>query len=104
MREEKTLDIGTQFWPVFSNRSYTGFNPELLTSQVHLRIPWATKQTYCLCKPLDIKLDMCDANSFQIYQHINIVLKWKSQNDILQVIVRKLHFINQNSVNLCEKE
>ncbi len=47
---------------------------------------------------------MCDANSFQISQHINIVLKWKSQNYILQVIVGKLHFINQNSVNLCEKE
>ncbi len=40
--------------------------------------------------------------SFQISQHINIVLK--SKHDILQVIVQKLRFINQNSVNLCEKE
>ncbi len=40
--------------------------------------------------------------SFQISQHINIVLE--SYHDILQVIVQKLRFINQNSVNLCEKE
>ncbi len=38
---------------------------------------------------------------FQISQHINMVLK--SWRDILQVIVRKLRFINQNSVHLCEK-
>ncbi len=40
--------------------------------------------------------------SFQISQHINIVLKLL--HDILQVIVWKLHFINQNSVNVCENE
>ncbi len=28
----------------------------------------------------------------------------KSWRDILQVIVRKLRFINQNFVHLCEKE
>ncbi len=40
--------------------------------------------------------------SFQISQLINIILKLK--HDILQVIVPKLRFINQNPVNLCEKE
>ncbi len=39
---------------------------------------------------------------FQISQDINVVLK--SQLNTIQVIVRKLRFINQNSVNLCEKE
>ncbi len=51
-----------QIWPVLSKRSYTGFEPELLTSQVCLRTPWATEQTYRLWKPIDMKLDMCDAN------------------------------------------
>ncbi len=51
-----------QIWTLLSNRSYTGFKPELLTSQVRLRTPWATEQTYRLWKPIDMKLDMCDAN------------------------------------------
>ncbi len=51
-----------QFWTALSNRSYTGFEPELLASQLRLRTPWATEQTYLLWKPTDIKLDMCDAN------------------------------------------
>ncbi len=57
-------DIKThmQIWTVLSNRSYTGFEPELLTSQVRLRTPWATEQTYRLWKPIDMKLYMCDAN------------------------------------------
>ncbi len=49
-------------WSVLSNRSYMGFEPELLNSQVHLRTLWATIQTYRLWKPIDMKLDMCDAN------------------------------------------
>ncbi len=52
-----------QIWTVLSNSDYTGFEPELLTSQVHLRTPWATKQTYRLWKPINMKLDMCDANA-----------------------------------------
>ncbi len=68
-----------QIWTALLNRSYTGFEPELLASQVRLRTPWATKQTYRLWKPIDMKLDMCDANVqsiiFQISQHMNIVLK-----------------------------
>ncbi len=46
----------------FVEPSYTGFEPKLLTSQVRLRTLWATEQTYCLWKPIDMKLDMCDAN------------------------------------------
>ncbi len=42
---------------------------------------------------------MCDANiqkhQFSNLPTFNIVLK--SQHDILQVIVQKLHFINQNT-------
>ncbi len=34
-----------QIRTVMSNRSYTGLEPELLTSQVRLRTPWATEQT-----------------------------------------------------------
>ncbi len=34
----------------------------LVASQVRLRTPWATEQTYHLWKPIDMKLDMCDAN------------------------------------------
>ncbi len=51
-----------QIWTVLSNHSYTGFELELFTSQVRLRTPWATEQTYRLWKPIDMKLDMCDAN------------------------------------------
>ncbi len=47
---------------VSSNRSYTGFKRELLTSQVRLLTLWATEQTYRLWKPIDMKLDMCDVN------------------------------------------
>ncbi len=34
-----------QIWTVLSNRGYTGFEPEFLTSQVRLCTPWATEQT-----------------------------------------------------------
>ncbi len=44
---------------------------ELLNSQVHLRTPWATEQTYCLWKPMDMKLDVCDAN-VQKHQFSNL--------------------------------
>ncbi len=60
-----------QILTVLSNRSYTVFEPELLTSQVRLRTPWATKQTYGLWTPIDIKLDMCDAN-VQKHQFSNL--------------------------------
>ncbi len=40
-----------QIWTVLSNRSYSGFEPELLIFQVRLRTPWATEQTYRLWKP-----------------------------------------------------
>ncbi len=48
-----------QIWTVVSNRNYT----ELLISQVRLRTTWATEQTYQSWKPIDMKLDMCDAFS-----------------------------------------
>ncbi len=48
------MQICTALW----NCSYTGFEPELLTSQV----TEATEQTYRLWKPIDTRLDMCDAN------------------------------------------
>ncbi len=51
-----------QIWTALSIRDYTGFEPELLASWVHLCTPWATEQTYRLWKPIDMKLDMCDAN------------------------------------------
>ncbi len=60
-----------QIWTVLSNRSYTVFEPELLASQVRLRTPWATEQTYRLWKPIDLKLDMCDAN-VQKHQFSNL--------------------------------
>ncbi len=65
---------------LFRQTVVTGFKPELLTSQVRLRTRWATERTYRPWKPIDMKLDMCDANvqkfqRFQISQHINIVLK-----------------------------
>ncbi len=47
---------------VSSNRSYTVFEPGLLTPQVRLRTLWSTEQTYRLWKPIDMKLDMCDVN------------------------------------------
>ncbi len=39
----------------------TGFQPEL---PVFLRLctPWTTEQTYYQWKPINTKLDMCDAN------------------------------------------
>ncbi len=51
-----------QIWSVLSNRDYTGFEPELLVSQVRLCTAWATEQTYRLWKPIETRLDMCDAN------------------------------------------
>ncbi len=60
----------TQIWTVFRT-VVTGFASELLASQVHLRTPWATEQTYRLWKPIDMKLDMCDAN-VQKHQFSNL--------------------------------
>ncbi len=57
-----------QIWTVLSN---PGLEPELLTSQVRLRTPWVTEQTYRLWKPIDMKLDMCDAN-VQKHQFSNL--------------------------------
>ncbi len=51
-----------QTWTVSSNRRYTGLEPDLFTSQVRLRTSWATKQTYPLWKPIDMKMDMRDVN------------------------------------------
>ncbi len=53
-----------QIWSVLSNCSYTGFDSS--TSPYS----WATKQTYRLWKPIDMKLDMCDAN-VQKHQFLN---------------------------------
>ncbi len=60
-----------QIWIILSNRSYTGFEPELLTSQIRLRTQWATEQTYHLWKPINMKLDMYDAN-IQKHQFSNL--------------------------------
>ncbi len=60
-----------QIWTALSNRSYTGFELELLTSQVSLSTPLATEQTYRLWKPIDMKLNMCDAN-IQKHQFSNL--------------------------------
>ncbi len=60
-----------QIWTVLSNRGYTGFEPELLASEVRLRTRWATEQTYRLWKPIDMTLDMCDAN-IQKHQFSNL--------------------------------
>ncbi len=46
----------------FVDRSYMGLESVLLWSQVHLRTPWATEQTYCLWNPINMMLDMCNAN------------------------------------------
>ncbi len=51
-----------QIWTVLSNRDYMGFEPEILASYVHLHTLWGTEQTYRLWKPVDTRLDMCDAN------------------------------------------
>ncbi len=49
-----------QIWNVLSNRSYTDSNrsSRLKYASVH---SWATEKTYRLWKPIDMKLDMCDA-------------------------------------------
>ncbi len=60
-----------KIWIVVSNRSYTGFKPERLTSRVRLLTLWASKQTHRLWKPIDTKLDMCDAN-IQKHQFSNL--------------------------------
>ncbi len=46
-------------------------NRKVLTTQVHLGTLWATKQTYRLWKPIDIKLDMCN-NNVQKHQFSNL--------------------------------
>ncbi len=58
----ETLKTNLVSWHKLFSCSYTGFEPELLTSQVRLHTPWATEQTYRLRKPVDMKLDMCDSN------------------------------------------
>ncbi len=60
-----------QIWTALSNRDYTGFEPEILAPKVCLRTPWATEQTYCLWKPIDTRLNMCDAN-VQKHQYSNL--------------------------------
>ncbi len=60
-----------QIWTVSSNRSYTRFEPELLISRVRLCTQRATEQIYHLRKPIDMKLDMCDAN-VQKHQFSNL--------------------------------
>ncbi len=92
-----------QIWTALSNRDNTGFEQKFPVSSVYLRTPWATEQTYCLCKPTDMKLDMCDAN-VQKHQFSNLPDFLYCFEAVIQVIVRKLCFINQNSVHLCEKE
>ncbi len=58
------VDATVLFWTslnadlnFLSNRSYMGFEPELLISLVRLCTPWATEQTYRLRKPIDMKLE-----------------------------------------------
>ncbi len=72
-----------QIWTVLLNRSYTIFEQELLTSQVRLRTPWDTEQTYRLWKPIDMKLDICDAtvqkhklSNFPAYLYCFEVITW----------------------------
>ncbi len=48
-----------------------GIQPEILASQVRLCTPWTTEQTYRLWKPIDTRLDMCDAN-IQKHQFSNL--------------------------------
>ncbi len=60
-----------QILTVLSNRSYTEFEPELLTSHACFRTPWGTEQTYLLWKPIYMKLDMCEAN-VQKHQFANV--------------------------------
>ncbi len=68
-----------QIWIVSSNRSYgiqTGA-PHLSSTSPH---SVSHRTNLPSMKPIDMKLDMCDANvqkfqRFQISQHINIVLK-----------------------------
>ncbi len=62
----------------YSNRSYTGFEPEFPASQVCLGTPWATGQTNYLWKPIWSWIGVMltfKSISFQISQHINLVLK-----------------------------
>ncbi len=62
-----------QIWAVLSNRSYTGFEPELLTSPVSYQTSLLSMKTHRYeagCVMLTFK-----SISFQISQHINIVLK-----------------------------
>ncbi len=83
-----------QIWAVLSNRDYMGFEPVLLASQVRLRTPWATQQTYCLWKPIYLKLDMCDAN-IQKHQFSNLpayyyyfeVVTWYSSSSWVKIML-----------------
>ncbi len=58
-----------QIWTVLSNHGYTRVEPELLASQVRIRTPWATEQTYHLWKPIDMKLDA----NIQKHQFLNLL-------------------------------
>ncbi len=48
---------------LFSNRSFTGFVPELFITHVQRRIAWATKQTYWIRKLMHMKLYMWQQRS-----------------------------------------
>ncbi len=86
-----------QICTVMSSGSYTGFESKLLISQVRLRTPWATVQTYRLWKPIDMKLDMCDAN-VQKHQFSNLpaykiffeVITWYSSSNCANITLFKL--------------
>ncbi len=57
-------------WTALSNIGYTGFEPELLASWVRLHTSWATVSNH-LWNPINMKLDMCDAN-VQKHQFSNL--------------------------------
>ncbi len=89
-----------QIWTVLSNRSDTGFEPELLASQVLLRTPRVTEQTYCLWKPIDMKLDMCDAN-VQKHQFSNLIACHSMIS--FKLLCKNYAFLIE-TINLREKE
>ncbi len=59
-----------QIWTVLSNRSHTGFEQGAQVSYVSVLCE-LHKGTYCLWKPIDLKLDLCDAN-IQKHQFSNL--------------------------------
>ncbi len=73
-----------QIWTDSSNSIYTGLEPEFLASETRLRTLWATEQTCCLWKPIDMKLDTCDANSSKasVYKSPSFLILFWSRNMI----------------------